>query len=149
MPFAQYPHIFGTLAVRTPGDPMSYAASVRQAVWNVDKDQPVWKVRTMESLVDMSVTNRRLLARLMSDFSAFALLLAAIGLYGAAGLALGLAGAIPASGLLRNQLFQVRVTDVEPYLIAVLALIGAALLATAIPARRVAAINVSDILRQD
>lgn len=187
VPFAQHPHIFGTLAVRTSGDPMRYAGAVRQAVWNVDKDQPVWKVRTMESLVDMSVTNRCLLARLMSGFSAFALLLATIGLYGvisyavarrakelairaamgatrsvlvrtvvgesmrniAAGLALGLAGAIPASGLLQKQLFQIRVTDIEPYVIAVLALVGAALLAMAIPAHRVAAMNVADILRQD
>jgi putative ABC transport system permease protein len=185
--FAQLPHIFGTLAVRTLGAPMNYAAAVRQAVWKVDKDQPVWKVRTMESLVDLSVTNRRLLAHLMSGFSAFALLLATLGLYGvisyavarrakelgiraamgatrgvlvatvvgegmrdiAIGLALGLAGAIPASGLLQKQMFQTRVTDAEPYVVAVLALVGAALLATAIPARRVAAINVTDVLRQD
>jgi len=82
VPFAQVPHIFGTLAVRTEGDPMSYAPAVRRAVWRVDKDQPVWKVRSMESLIDASVTNRRALASLMGAFSAFALLLAAIGLYG-------------------------------------------------------------------
>jgi putative ABC transport system permease protein len=187
VPFAQVPHIFGTLAVRTSGAAMGYAGAVRRAVWRVDKDQPVWKVRTMESLIDMSVTNRRLLARLMSGFSTFALLLAALGLYGvmsysvarrakelgiraamgasrrilvatvvgegmrdmAIGLALGLAGAIPAARVLRDQMFQTQVTDAEPYVFAVLALVIAALFATAIPARRVAAINVADILRQD
>jgi putative ABC transport system permease protein len=185
--FAQLPHIFGTLAVRTSGNAMGYAAAVRQAVWKVDKDQPVWKVRTMESLIDLSVTDRRLLARLMSGFSAFALLLATVGLYGvvsyavarrtkelgiraamgatrrvlvamvlrdglraiAIGLALGLASAIPASRLLRSQMFDTSVTDAAPYVYAVLVLIAAALLATAIPARRVAALNVADVLRQD
>jgi putative ABC transport system permease protein len=187
VPFAQLPHIFGTLAVRTSGAPMAYASAVRQAVWKVDRNQPVWKVRSIESLVDMSMTNRRLLARFMSGFSAFALLLAGIGLYGvisysvarrakelgiraamgatrtmlvarvagegmrdiAIGAGLGVAGAIPATGLLRTQLFQVRATDFEPYAIAIGALVGAALLAMAVPALRVAAINVSDILRQD
>jgi putative ABC transport system permease protein len=185
--FAQFPFIFGTLAVRTSGPPMGYAGAVRQAVWTVDKDQPVWKVRTLESLVDMSITSRRLLARLMSGFSAFALLLATIGLYGvisyavarrakelgiraaigatrsvlvasvvfeglrdiAVGLALGLAGAIPASALFRTQMFHTQVTDAGPYVVAVLALVAAALLATAIPARRVATINLVDVLRQD
>jgi putative ABC transport system permease protein len=49
VPFAQHPHIFGTLAVKTSGDPMSYAGAVRQAIWKVDPDQPVWKVRSMET----------------------------------------------------------------------------------------------------
>src|SRR5262249_26892511 len=157
--------------VRTGGNPMSYATAVRQAGWKVDKDQPVWKVRTMESLLDMSIANRRLLANLMTGFSGFALALATIGLYGvisyavsrrskelgiraamgatrgalvgmvvgegmrniAVGLLLGLAGAIPASALLRTQLFRTQVTEAEPYLVAVLALIGAALLATVLP----------------
>jgi putative ABC transport system permease protein len=187
VPFAQHPHIFGTLAVRTSGEAMSHARAVRQAVWNVDKDQPVWKVRTMESLIDGSVVGRRLLARLMSGFSAFALLLATIGLYGvisysvsrrskelgiraamgatrgklvamvlgegmrniAIGLALGLAGAIPASALLRTQLFRTEVTEPQPYIFAILALVAAAILATTLPARRAASIDVADILRQD
>jgi putative ABC transport system permease protein len=82
VPFAQYPHIFGTLAIHTEGNPMSYAQALRRAVWRVDRDQPVWKVRTMESLIDNSIANRRVLAGLMGAFSGFALLLAAVGLYG-------------------------------------------------------------------
>jgi putative ABC transport system permease protein len=187
--FAQHPHIFGTLAVRTNAgvDPLSLAQPVRKAVWEVDSDQPVWKVRTMEALVEISVTNRRLLAQWMSGFSVFALLLATIGLYGvisysvarrakelgiraalgatrgglvslvigdgmrniALGLALGLLGTIPASTLVRTQLFQIRVTEAGPYLVAVTALIVASLLATAIPARRAASIDLAIILRGD
>ena len=187
VPFAQVPHIFGTLAVRTSGDPMSYATAVRQAVWKVDRDQPVWKVRSMESLVDGSVGDRRLLARVMTGFSAFAILLAMIGLYGVisyavarrgkelgiraamgatrrvlvgmvvregmrnivAGLAVGLACAVPAARLLESQLYGTRITDIGPYVLAVLALVCAALLATVIPARRAAALDVATVLRQD
>jgi putative ABC transport system permease protein len=79
---AQNPGIFDTLAVRTAGDPMRLAGAVRAAVWAVDAEQPVWKVRTLESLVDSSVGLPRFLARLMSVYAGVALLLAAIGIYG-------------------------------------------------------------------
>jgi putative ABC transport system permease protein len=80
--FAQVPHIFGTLVVRTAGEPLSMTPAVREAVWSVDKDQPVWKIRTMESLLDNYIANRRFVAALLSGFSIFALILAAIGIYG-------------------------------------------------------------------
>jgi len=80
--FAQLPHIFATLAVRTEGDPMSQADAVRAAVWSVDKDQPVWKVRSMEFLLDRSLGPRRFLSTLMAVYSALALVLAAVGIYG-------------------------------------------------------------------
>jgi putative ABC transport system permease protein len=67
----------------------------------------------------------------------------------ALGLALGLLGTIPASTLVRTQLFQIRVTEAGPYLVAVAALIVASLLATAIPARRAASIDLSITLRGD
>ncbi|HEV8131843.1 MAG TPA: ABC transporter permease [Acidobacteriota bacterium] len=80
--YAQNPHIFATLVVRTAGDPLSFANSIKQAVWSVDKDQPVWKIRTLESLIDLSVGPRRLMMRLLACFSGLALLLAAVGIYG-------------------------------------------------------------------
>jgi len=80
--YAQNPHIFATLAVRTAGDPMAMADVVRSAVWSVDKDQPVWKVRTMESLLDRAVGQRRFVLQLLGAYSVVALLLAAIGIYG-------------------------------------------------------------------
>ncbi len=80
--YAQNPHIFATLAVRTSGDAMSMANAVRSAVWSVDKDQPVWKVRTMEMLLDRALGQRRFVLQLLGAYSAVALLLAAIGIYG-------------------------------------------------------------------
>ncbi len=79
---AQNPHIFNTLAVRTLGDPMQLATAVRAAVWSVDPEQPVWKIRTQQSLVERSKGTPRFLAQLMGGYAALALLLAAVGLYG-------------------------------------------------------------------
>lgn len=185
--FAQHPHIFGTLAVRTQGDAAGYATLIRQAVWSVDRDQPVWKVRTMEALMDQRMTMRRLLARLTGSFSLFALLLASIGLYGvvsysttrrarelsiraamgatrmglvrlvlgqgllsmAVGLIAGVGCAILSARWLQNMLFQVKTTDAEPYLMAAGALSLAALAAILLPARKAAAANPVEALRQD
>jgi ABC-type antimicrobial peptide transport system permease subunit len=55
---------------------------VRKAVWSVDKDQPVWKVRTLQSLIDISIGPRRFMMWLLAGMSALALLLASVGLYG-------------------------------------------------------------------
>jgi putative ABC transport system permease protein len=80
--YSQAPGIFATVVVRTTVDPMSLAEPVRQAVWKVDGDQPMWKVRTVESLIDRSVANDRFLMALMGVFAALALALTIIGLYG-------------------------------------------------------------------
>ncbi|HSE96901.1 MAG TPA: ABC transporter permease, partial [Blastocatellia bacterium] len=80
--YAQSPIIFATLAIRTESNPMSMASTVRNAVWSVDPDQPMWKVRSMESLIEGSVGQRRFILFLLGGFSALALLLAAIGIYG-------------------------------------------------------------------
>jgi putative ABC transport system permease protein len=82
IPYAQDPIIFATLAVRTSGDPMARVKDVQRAVWSIDKDQPMWKIRTLEYLVDRSTGGRRLLLILLIAFSSLALLLAALGLYG-------------------------------------------------------------------
>jgi len=80
--YAQNPDTFATLVVRTKGDPMGMANAVRQAVWSVDSDQPMWKVRSQESLLERSIGDRRYLAALLSIYSGLALLLAAVGIYG-------------------------------------------------------------------
>src|SRR6185369_9494684 len=49
--YSQNPGIFATLLVRTSVEPLSIAEQVRQAVWRVDPDQPMWKIRTEEFLV--------------------------------------------------------------------------------------------------
>jgi putative ABC transport system permease protein len=82
LPYAQHPHIFASMVVRTTGDPQSFANAVRGAIWSVDKDQPVWKVRTLDSLLQRSLGYQRFLLQLLGAFAALALLLAAIGIYG-------------------------------------------------------------------
>jgi putative ABC transport system permease protein len=80
--YSQSSGIFATVVVRTTVEPMSLAEPVRQAVWKVDGDQPMWKVRTLESLIDRSVADKRFLMVLMGVFAALALALTVIGLYG-------------------------------------------------------------------
>jgi putative ABC transport system permease protein len=81
-PYAQDPYTFATLVVRTQGDPLMMTKSVKQAIWSADKDQPLWKIRTMQSLVDRSYSYIRYLTYFLGCFALLALVLAAIGLYG-------------------------------------------------------------------
>ena len=61
---------------------MQMANSVRAALWTVDKDQPVWKVRTQESLIERWLGLPKFLTQLMTSYAMLALLLAAVGVYG-------------------------------------------------------------------
>jgi putative ABC transport system permease protein len=80
--YSQMPGIFATVVARTSVEPMSLAEAVRQAIWKVDSDQPMWKVRTVEYLLDQRVADRRFLMALMGIFASLALVLTVIGLYG-------------------------------------------------------------------
>ena len=80
--YSQSPGYFATVVVRTKVEPMSLSQAVREAVWKVDKDQPVWKVRTVESLLAYNVADKRFLMLLMVVFAALALTITAVGLYG-------------------------------------------------------------------
>jgi putative ABC transport system permease protein len=77
----QYPAVFNTLAVRAEGSPLALASAVRYALWTVDADQPVWKIRTVESLIDRSVAARRFLLQIVTFFGVSAAALAVVGLY--------------------------------------------------------------------
>ena len=70
------------LVVRSAVDPASLTSAVRAAVATIDKDQPIFDVYTMQQLVDDSISTRRLTLVLLGIFSALALILAAIGIYG-------------------------------------------------------------------
>ena len=80
--FSQNPSIFATVAARTTGEPLALARSIQQAIWSVDPDQPMWKIRTMDAMMSASATNERFLAILMSAAAGLALALAALGVYG-------------------------------------------------------------------
>jgi predicted permease len=70
------------LVVRTSGDPLTLAASVRTAVWSVDRDQPVSNVRAMSEVLETELANRNTQLTLIGSFALLALVLAAVGLYG-------------------------------------------------------------------
>lgn len=71
-----------TLVVRTPGDAASPARAIKNAIWSVDKDQPIVRIGTMEELVAASSAQRRFVLILFEAFGLAALVLAAIGIYG-------------------------------------------------------------------
>jgi putative ABC transport system permease protein len=79
---AQHPAIFSSVAARTVGDPDAMGNAVREAIWSVDRDQPVWKIRSMSSLLDRDVAPHRFTVLLAGSFAILALLLALIGVYG-------------------------------------------------------------------
>jgi putative ABC transport system permease protein len=175
------------LLVRTQVDPMTLAAVVREAVWDVDASQPVSTMRTMRDVVDSELTNRNTQLMLLGAFAALALLLAAVGLYGvlaytvvqrtkeiglrmsvgaqrgnivravlrnalllaAAGVGLGLAGALGVTRLLSSFLFGV--TPADPLTLAgvVAALLIVVLAASAVPALRAARVDPMKALRAE
>jgi putative ABC transport system permease protein len=70
------------LVARVRGDTASLAPAVRQAIWSVDKDQPVVRVATMDNLLAASAAERRFALILFEAFGLVALVLAATGIYG-------------------------------------------------------------------
>src|SRR5260370_24164395 len=70
------------LAVRTDGNPLSFANAVRAQVIAIDRDQPVSAVASMDDLVEASEGQLRLMMTLLGTFAGAAALLAVIGLYG-------------------------------------------------------------------
>jgi putative ABC transport system permease protein len=71
-----------TLAVRTSQEPASLTNAIREQVFSVDKDIPLYNIATMEELVATSVAQPRLNLSLLVTFATLALLLAAVGVYG-------------------------------------------------------------------
>jgi putative ABC transport system permease protein len=70
-----------TLLLRTTGNPMAAAKDAAAAVWALDPEQPVTKVRSLEDVMHSGLGQRRFDTSLFSGFAALALLLAALGLY--------------------------------------------------------------------
>jgi putative ABC transport system permease protein len=162
------------LLVRTTVEPLSLASAVRSQIAALDKDQPVFNVRTMEQALARSAAARRFSMILLSVFAALALVLAAVGIYGVIsysvaqrtrevgirmalgaqttdvlklvvrdglklvviGVVVGLVGAFILTRLMSTLLFGVTPTDTITYATVALVLIGVALLACYIPARR-------------
>jgi predicted permease len=70
------------LAVRTSVDPKSTLAAIQSAIREVDKDQPVYQVQTIDELIRESIGTRRFALTILILFAALALVLAVSGIYG-------------------------------------------------------------------
>ena len=174
-----------SFVVRTAGDSPTLAPAMRGALQAIDKDQAPQSIVPLEESVAVSIAEPRFYTRLLAIFSALALFLAAIGIYGVlssavaerrreigirvalgadkaavvrmvlghtvrlavAGLALGAAGALALTGLMSTLLFEVAPTDPGTFLVAAAVLLGVALFAGLLPARRATAVDPLVVLR--
>jgi putative ABC transport system permease protein len=70
------------LVARSSGDPLALASAVRQAIRDIDANQPVASVLTMNEVIDGKLESRNTQLTLIGTFAVIALLLAAVGLFG-------------------------------------------------------------------
>ena len=82
LPLAQSPAGGMALVIRTDADPLKLAGTMRAAVWDIDRDQPVFEVKTMDAMLGDMRAQRRLNMLLFAIFAVVALLLASVGIYG-------------------------------------------------------------------
>jgi putative ABC transport system permease protein len=82
LPLAQASQSSVSLVVRISGDPLQTVAAVERAVRAIEKNAPIFAIRSMDQLLGNSFAQRRLTLTLLASFAALALLLAAVGVYG-------------------------------------------------------------------
>jgi len=82
LPHAQDSWPSMVLVAKTKSEPAAMAAPIRQQVWSLDKDQPVFDVHTMREVQSISLALYSFSSVMLSIFAVVALLLAAIGIYG-------------------------------------------------------------------
>jgi len=79
-PMQDYTYL--TLAVSSASDPTALTASIKQQIWTLDKDLPVFDVLTMQDVLDDNLGQRRFDSFLMTIFGGLAVVLACVGIYG-------------------------------------------------------------------
>jgi predicted permease len=177
LPQTQSPSRAMTVVVR--GEPAKLTAAVKNEIRGLDRELPMYSVRTMQERVDESLARRRFFKLMLSLFAGLALTLATVGIYGVMaylvsqgtreigiriavgatqravvglvvrqgmtlallGMGIGLAGAFVLTRLMRSLLFGVEATDGFTFTVVAAVLVGIALLACAIPARRAARVD--------
>jgi putative ABC transport system permease protein len=189
MPFPQLPWGNMNLLIRTAADPHAMVAAVRAQISALDSDQPVTNIQTVDELMDGSRAQPRFVLLLLALFSAAALVLAIIGIYGVlaytvaqrrqelgirlalgaeksdilrlvvgqgltltmAGIAIGLVAALAMSWLMASMLagflYKISARDVTTFVLAPVAFLVIALLASYLPARRATQVDPNEALR--
>jgi putative ABC transport system permease protein len=193
LPLAQVPDVAWTwnrtmyVLVRTTGNPEALIRPLNAAVTRIDRDLPLFDVRTMEQRLAGALATARFNTLLLTLLGGIGLVLAATGIYGviayfvsqrtqeigvrmalgatagsvirlvlgqalrpvAVGAAVGVVAALAASRVLASQLFGVSRTDPLTIAAVVATLIGVALVASAVPARRAAAVDPTRALQSE
>jgi putative ABC transport system permease protein len=175
-----------TFVVRTAGDPVNMIAPIRRELAMVDKSLPA-EFALYSQIVRGSLARQRLGMTLLVCFSAVALLLAAVGIYGLmsysvtqrtgeiavraalgasagqvrglilwrgtqlglGGIFLGLVGAFALRRIVASQLYGVSALDLGVFVLVPVILLGVALVACYLPARRASLIDPAVMLRTD
>jgi putative ABC transport system permease protein len=81
-PSLQSPDQTMSLVVRTASPPSAILAGIKNAIWRVDKDQPIFNVRAMDQIIAGITSAQRVAFLTLDAFAFLALALAAIGIYG-------------------------------------------------------------------
>jgi putative ABC transport system permease protein len=81
-PYQQMPDKAMALAVRTTMDTAAVVTAVKQAVWSVDRAQPVFQIRSMDEYASLADTAPRISTVLLASFAAISMFLAALGIHG-------------------------------------------------------------------
>jgi ABC-type antimicrobial peptide transport system permease subunit len=74
--------LHGVLLVRTAGDPQTVLSVVRESIRELDPNQPIYHVKSIEAVLSDSLALRKMTASLLGIFTLVALTLATIGIYG-------------------------------------------------------------------
>lgn len=80
--YLQNPPLGPYIVIRTTGDPAALAEAVRAEARRIDKDLPIYEMRTMMDVRSASVAERRFVLLLVGAFGLLALVLAGVGVYG-------------------------------------------------------------------
>ncbi len=175
------------VVARTSGNAAMLAGSIRDVIHQIDPEQPLYDVRTMDEVIERSLGQRWLNTVLIVTFASASLVLCCVGVYGVIafgvaqtrrefgirlalgatrasiegavlrrGLALASIGAITGLVLaavltrsMRALLFAVSPGDAASFVMATTIVIGVALIASYLPARRAAAVDPATTLRAD
>jgi putative ABC transport system permease protein len=82
VPFRQAASNGMVLLVKSGQEPTALVSAIRGIVASIDREQPIFRIATMQEVVNASVSTRRITLILLGLFSALALVLAGIGIYG-------------------------------------------------------------------